>query len=222
MSWVAVLAVAVVGCSRGQELPAADGLLRAAARELRGVETVGFDLEVEGPLGSPAIRRADGVANRMGETAGTVLLDEAGALIEYEVVISAGQVYLKGPTGGFQALPPAISASVYNPSVLLNPSGGIAAILATVTAARTEAAEAVNGTGAFRVSAMIDSAVLEQVLPVNLEEGEVPTELWIGQDRPHLLRVRLTAHVRGEDQPTSITVTLRDFNAPVDIAPPPA
>ncbi len=216
------LVLLVVACTReAAPLPVGDDLLQAAAAEMRGVSSVAFDLEVAGPLGDLAIQRANGVLTREGDASGAVTMDAAGTPVEYEVVISGGQVYLKGPTADFRALPSAFSDSVYNPAKLLNPSGGLAEVLNRTGNARTEAAEAVAGAQAYRVSATIDAQALEGLLPVQLEEGEVPATLWIGQDRPVLLRARLAPTLQGEDEPTTMTVTLSDFNATVDITPPP-
>lgn len=211
--------VLVAGCAREAQLPPGDDLLQAAAQEMQGVQSVRFDLDVAGPLGSPAIQQANGVLTREGDASGAVTLDMGGTPVEYEVVISGDQVYLKGLTGQFQALP---AGSVYNPAQLLSPSGGLAKVLTATSGARTEAAEAVGGRPAHRVSATIDAEALEGVLPVRLEEGAVPASLWIGQDPPRLLRVQLTATTQGEGKPTTVTVILSDFNAPVAITPPPS
>lgn len=224
LALVVVLVLLAAGCGREAqrpkeaELPLGGDLLRAAAQEMRGVESVRFDLDVAGPLGSPAIQQATGVLTREGDASGAVTLDMGGTPVEYEVVISGDQVYLKGLTGKFQALP---SGSLYNPAQLLSPSGGLAEVLAATTGARTEAAEAVAGTPAHRVRATIDAKALEGLLPVQLEEGEVPASLWIGQDRPRLLKAQLTATNQGADKPTTMTVILSDFNAEVEITPPP-
>lgn len=218
-----VLVLLAGGCSRAREvqLPVGDDLLRAAAQEMRGVESVAFDLDVAGPLGSPGIRRAKGVLNGKGEASGTVILDDAGTPVEYEVVITGEQAYFKGPTGGFQAVPSSIAASLYDPKELLNPSGGLAGVLRETSGGRTEAADPVDGTASYRVSATIASGVLERLLPVRLQEDKVPTLLWIGKDQPLLRKIRLVARLAGQPEPTTLTVTLSNFNAPVDITPPP-
>lgn len=221
---VGVLVLLAGGCSRAPrqaQLPLGDDLLRAAAQEMRGVESVAFDLDVAGPLGSASIRRAKGVLNGKGDASGTVILDDAGTPVEYEVVIAGEDAYFKGPTGGFQAVPSSVAASLYDPKELLNPSGGLAGVLRETSGGRTEAADPVDGTASYRVSATIASGVLERLLPVRLQEDKVPTLLWIGKDQPLLRKIRLVARLVGQPDPTTLTVTLSNFNAPVDITPPP-
>jgi hypothetical protein len=214
------LVLLAVGCARPApaQLPRGDDLLRAAAQEMQTIANVRFDLDVTGPLGTLGIQRAHGVLTREGDVSGTVTLNQTGTPVEYEVVISGDTMYLKGATSRFQALP---AGSVYNPAELLRPSGGLAKVLTATSGARTETAEAVDGRSAHRVAAMIDAAALEGLLPIQLQEDQVPALLWIGQDQAWLLRARLTATTQGENEPTTMTVTLSDFNATVEITPPP-
>jgi lipoprotein LprG len=216
-----VLVITLAGCSGQPDLPPADRLLASAAEEMRRVSTVAFNLEVAGPLGTLAIRRAQGVLTREGELSGVVSLELSGSLIEYEVVVSGETTYVKGPTGGFQALPTAISNAVFDPTSLLDPSGGLALALARMEDARTEAAEAVEGTDAYRVRATIPAEVLEDLLPVELGEGGVASVAWIGAEVPVVLKLHTTIRIRGETQSTVMTVMLDDFNVPATITPPP-
>lgn len=217
-----VLALFAVGCTRPRpreaQLPSGQDLIRAAAQEMQGISSVRFDLQMQGPVGALTIQRANGVLTREGDASGKATVDVGGRQVEYEVVVSGDQVYLKGPTGQFQTVP---SSSVYNPAQLLSPSEGLARVLAATSEARTEAAEAVNGTQAYRVRATIDGEALKGVLPVRLKENQVPATLWIGEDRPVLLKAQLTATTEGQNEPTTMTVTLSDFDAPVEITPPP-
>jgi lipoprotein LprG len=215
-----VLVLLAAGCSRGgrAQLPAGDTLIRAAAQEMQGVQSMAFDLETAGPVGNTDIRGARGALTREKGASGTVLVQPADTPVEYQFVISGGQVYLKGPTGGFQSLP--LSASPYDPTELLNPSGGLADFLKTTSGGRTEAADTVDGAATYRVSATIATSALERFLPVALQEDKVPTVLWIGRNQPLLHKLRLTAHLREQSKPTTLTVILSNFNAPVDITPP--
>lgn len=214
------LLFALAGCSGRRQLPPADPLLASAADEMRRVFTVTFTLEVEGPVGALAIRRAEGVLTQQGEASGVVQLEQSGSLIEYEFVISGDTMYVKGPTGGFQTVPAVIANAVFDPTRLLDPSGGVAQILAETEGARTEAAEAVDGVDAYRVTATIPAGTLEDLVPVELGDEGVATTAWIGRDPPVVRKFRLTLQLRGETQQTTMTVTLGDFNVPATITPP--
>lgn len=225
-SWARIAAsvallFALAGCSGQPELPPADPLLVSAAAEMRGVSTVTFTLEVDGPVGALAIRRAEGVLTQQGEASAVVQLEQSGSLIEYEFVISGDTMYVKGPAGGFQTLPAVISNAVFDPTRLLDPSGGVAQILAETEGARTEAADEVDGVDAYRVTATIPAGALENLVPVELGDEGVATVAWIGREPPVVLKFRLTLYIRGESQQTTMTVTLSDFNVPATITPPP-
>jgi len=211
----------LVGCSGQAQLPPADPLLVSAAAEMRNVSTVTFSLEVSDPVGALAIRRADGVLTRGGDASAVVLLEQAGSAVEYEIVISGETMYVKGPTGGFQTLPTIISNTVFDPTKLLDPSVGVAQVLAETEGSRTEAAEAVEGADAYRVRATLPPEALEDLLPVELGNEGVASAAWIGTDPPLVLKLRVTLHLRGETQPTTMTVTLSAFNVPATITPPP-
>jgi lipoprotein LprG len=216
-----VLLFALAGCSDRPELPPADPLLVSAAAEMRTVSTVTFNLEVEGPVGALAIRRAEGVLTRQGDASAVVLLEQSGSGVEYEIVISGETMYVKGPTGGFQTLPTLISNTVFDPTKLMDPSVGVAQVLAESKDARTEAAESVDGADAYRVRATLPAEALESLLPVELGDEGVPSVAWIGTDPPLVQKLRVTLRLRGETQPTTMTVTLSDFNVPATITPPP-
>jgi lipoprotein LprG len=215
------VALGAVACGGDEELPPPGRLLRDAATTMAGVTTVSFGIEVTGPAGSLGLRRAEGVLTRSGDAEGTLLLDFSGQLIEYEVVSSGGTIYLKGPTGGFQPVPSILAGVVYDPSTLLDPDEGVSELIRRLTDAETEAAESVEGTDAYRVRATLQREVLANVLPVDFEAEDIEVTLWVGRDRAFVLRVAATERIRGEEQDTTVRVTMGDFNAPVEISPPP-
>jgi lipoprotein LprG len=221
-AWLVVaLALLLAACSGDDELPPAGRLLRGAATEMAAVTTVAFRIEVTGPAGSLGLRRAEGVLTRTGDIEGTLLLDFSGQVIEYQVVASGGTIYLKGPTGGFEPVPALLAGAVYDPSRLLDPEEGVAALIGQLTDAETESAESVEGTDAYRIRAALEQQILANLLPVDFDAEELAVTLWVGRDRPFVHRVGVTERIRGESEDTTVRVTLDDFNAPVEISPPP-
>jgi lipoprotein LprG len=188
---------------------------------MAAVTTVAFRIEVTGPAGSLGLRRAEGVLTRTGDIEGTLLLDFTGQVIEYQVVGSGGTIYLKGPTGGFLPVPPLLAGAVYDPSQLLDPTEGVAGLIRRLTEPKTEAAESVEGTDAYRVRATLQQQALANLLPVDFEAEELTVLLWIGREPPFVLRVAVTERIRGETEDTTVRVTLDEFNAQVEISPPP-
>jgi lipoprotein LprG len=203
-------------------LPAGPTLVQRSAATMRAVRSVRFSLAIEGHPGALGIRRADGVMARGGRLSGTVQLEESGELIEYRVVESGGTLYLKGPTGPFQAVPAALAAGVYDPTQLLDPSTGVAAFLASARGARTVAREEVGGVDVYRVEAAVRGGEpLRQLIP-DAPTEPVPATLWIGTATPDLLRIELGLPGDGSTGSAStVTIDLSAFDAPVAITPPP-
>lgn len=221
--WAALtLTVLLTACSGRAELPSAEDLLREAARAMRAVQTVQLELEIDGPVGELSVRRARGVLTRDGEASGSFHLEQGGSLYEYGIVIAGGTYYVKGPTGGFQAIPGGLAEGLYDPSRFLDPDEGLASMLTGARDARTEAAEPVGGRDAYRVHARVATDLLRGLLPLEEGQTEVEAAVWIEAERPRLLQVRVSVQVAGQSQPTMLTLSLTAFDVPADIEPPPA
>jgi lipoprotein LprG len=221
LAWlmVAVLAAMAAACTGDEPLPSAADLLRRSAAEIRNVHTVHFVVKIEGALGPLSIRSAEGVLTDAGDAEGTVTFDQNGALVEYEVIAAEGRFYLKGPTGGYQEIPAALVGASFDLASLLDPDEGVAAIVASATNGQTVAEESLNGTKAYRVRAEVNVGALAQVLPPGAEKP-IAASLWIGADRPLLLRVSGVLPATGEEQESTVTVTLDRVNEPVTITAP--
>ena len=187
---------------------------------MRAVQSGRFSLQVEGQIGGLDVRSAEGVMTRNGEASGTVDLEQGGQLVEFDVVYVRGTVFVRGPTGPFQTVSPVLAGNIYDPTELLEPSGGLAELLATASRATTTGAEEVDGTDAFRVRATLDGKVLRPLVP-NPVPPSVAATLWIGTDEPRLIRTETSFPGTGSSGPTSVTLGISDFNLTVHITPPP-
>lgn len=220
---VAVLLTGAVACTGGKDepassLPAGDDLVRAAAEAMKTVRTAHFDIEANGTVAGVPLRRARGAITQSGDAEGTAQIDQSGPLAELSFVIKGQTLHLKGVTGGWQTVPLALAASVYDPSKILDPQSGVANLLATASGARTEAREAVNGADSYRVAATFKGDALSKLVPG--VTADVPGQLWIGADRRVLHQGRFTVPAQDGGQPATVTVTFTDFDAPVTINEP--
>jgi lipoprotein LprG len=198
------------------DLPAGDTVVKEAAAEMRKVRTAEFDIATDGAVDRIGIRAASGVVTDTGDARGTASIDQAGSLTEVSFVVVGDTLHLKGPTGGWQQVPLAAAASVYDPSQILNPDRGVGNVLGTATNARTEARETVDGVPALRVKATLNSQALAAIAPGISQDVE--GTLWIGADRRVLHRASFV--VPGEGGGGTVTVTFRKFDAPVTISAP--
>jgi lipoprotein LprG len=220
-SLAVILAGALIACSEEASLPPGSTLVRQASEQMARVRSVAFTFDVEGDLGLLLIRRAEGAMNGEGAAAGTVLLEQGQSLIEYQVVISEGTYYLKGPTGGWTIIPEGLASGIPDPTTMLDPESGLAAILGGVETARTEKADDVDGVAAYLVRARLPADPLRSFLPLSPEQEFVDGALWIGRDRRLLLRADVEPPpAPGQRDPPSLSITLRAFNQPVSVTPP--
>jgi len=222
-----VLAVALLltGCSDDapetpkEKLPEAKTLLEQSAATMAGLTSIAFTLNVEGPLSGFQVKDASGVIRSDGKARATAHLNQGGRLVEYEYVLVDGQIYLKGPTGGFQTISPTIAARFFNPTALLSGEKSLSSGLAKSRDAKTEAEEEVEGVDTYRIRASVNVADVEGLsLLASGSQGE-PT-LWIAKEPSHLVKAVLPFKVGNRPEETTVTVTFSDFNENVEITAP--
>lgn len=211
-----LLAVLVLaGCSGATtELPPGPDLLGRAGPATAAVRSAHFVVAVDPGLPQVTVRGAEGDLTRAGSARGTARLDQLGQLVEIAFVIVGDDLFLKGPTGGFQKLPAGFASTVYDPSVILDPQRGLAALVSTATQPRTEAREDVGGRATYRVAAVLDPAVVGGLVPGLT--GPTDGQLWIDAGTSQLLQVR----ARPAGAPGAVTLTLSNLDGPVTIAAP--
>ena len=114
---------------------------------------------------------------------------------------------------------PVVAGTIYDPTRLLAPSGGLTELLTSAQQARTEEREGVDGADAFRVTAVLEGKVLGPLVP-NSVPPRVPATLWIGAAHPFLLKAETSLPRGASSEATAITLTISDFNLPVEVTPP--
>ncbi|HEY6424249.1 MAG TPA: LppX_LprAFG lipoprotein [Pseudonocardiaceae bacterium] len=214
---VATLVVALVtSCTgtAGQTAALPDGprLLADSANAMRTVTTTHFTVDVQGNATGIQLRSADGQLTREGSAKGTAKLDEGRQILELQFVIIGNTLYLRPPTGPIQKLPLSLASAVYDPSAILNPDRGLAAVLASGTGATTEAREQVDGVDSYRLAVKFPAQPLIALVP-QLDPDKT-SEIWVATQGSRLVKAQF---------PTTygtVTVHLSDYDAPVQIAPP--
>jgi lipoprotein LprG len=221
---VLVVLLGLAACKSGKtdtasaNLPAGDALLKESSAAMHDIKTAQFVITSDGAVAGLNLHKAEGTLTREGSAKGTAQIDQSGATVEVSFVIVGDKIYLKGPTGGYQTLPLALAASVYDPSAILNPDKGIAKVLSTATGAKTEAIEEVDGKQAYRVAATMNAADLVTVVPGVTDP--VPAKLWISVDDKRLLKAAFTMPATGDAKGGTVTVTFTNFDAPATISAP--
>jgi lipoprotein LprG len=212
--------VTLAGCGGPSEppLPAAPDLLGKAASAMAAVRTVAVDVRVDPALTTLPVRAANGKLTATGDAVGTATLNQGSSTVDVNFVVAKGTVYVKGPTGTYQRFPLALAASLYDPTALLNPDRGLAALLRTASNGVTQAREDVNGVATYRVQASFDPNLVASVLPGLA--GANSGMLWLDQASSRLVKAQIQVPNPAGGAPAPVTVALSDFNNPVSVAPP--
>jgi lipoprotein LprG len=217
------LVAGLAGCDKkptdtAPALPDGQALVSASAEAMRQVKNAHMTITVDGTIANLPLKKADGVVTQTGDAQGTVQLEQLGALVELGFVILNKTFYLKGPTGTWQQVPLSMAATFYDPSAILDPGRGVANVLATAKDAKTEAQESVDGHDTYRVAASFDSAALVAVVP-GAGVG-VTGKLWLDTQDKRLRKAVFTVPGGSGGAPATVTVTITDFDAAVNISAP--
>jgi lipoprotein LprG len=208
---VGLTLLALTACSE-EEVPAADDLIPEAASAMSSVESVHFDLAVDGEVPGLNVKAADGVVTAEGSAEGTGTLNMLGMDVEAEYVIIGEDAWVKGPTGGFTQIPVGDDMLPYDPTILLAPDRGIAALLNAVDSAEPQGAEEVNGVDAYKYDVVFNQAVFAQFIPA---EGDWnAATVWFEQETARVVKAEFT---QGD---ATITLHLSDYDQSVTIEAP--
>ncbi|MBK1789459.1 LppX_LprAFG lipoprotein [Prauserella cavernicola] len=214
---LALTAVVATGCSSDtpdESLPDGPALLEDAATATSDIQSAHFTLQVNGEVKGLSVQGLDGDLTREGDAQGTGTLKQAGQLVEVAFTLSGDTLYLKGPTGGYQEVPAALSSTLYDPSAVLDPERGVAKLLTSLQDPVTEAQEEIEGAQTYKVTGTLGKDVLAGLLPGIQSEADV--SFWVRADGEHL-PVKATAAFPDD---ASVDVTLSDVDKPVTVTPP--
>jgi lipoprotein LprG len=208
------------GGEEGASLPDAAGLLSDAAKSTADIKSAHFTLTVNGTVPGLDVQSAEGDLTResggAGAARGTVKMTLFGSLFEGDFVIVDDKAYVKGPTGDYQELPASLIANLYDPAAILDPSRGVANVLAKVQDPNTEAEEEIDGVACYRVKGKASKDVVADLVPgVN---SDVDITFWLRRDGDHQ-PVKASVAVPAEGSPT-VDVSLSDVDKPVEITAP--
>jgi len=228
--WLGVLlvvaAVGAAGCTGdgggdGGSQPDGAQLVQRAAEATRQIETVRFELAVDGQVPGVSVSSAQGQLTKDGNVKGTAVITATGQPAETEFVIVGDTLYLKGPTGGFQQLPSSVAATVYDPSKILDANLGLAALVAGATQPAVQGKETVDGVETYRVKVTFARNNLGVLLPGTGAAADLPGEVWITTAEPNRpVKAKVDVPAAAGASGGTVTIELSGFNEPVTITPP--
>jgi lipoprotein LprG len=214
----------LTGCSKKKstsnpaELPAGNQLMADGAKAMGEVKSVHFAIGVSGKINGLSIQQAEGDLAKEGNAKGTVKVEQLGLAVEMSFVIVDQALYLKGPTGGYQKLPLAMAATVYDPSAILDPERGAAKLLKTAKNPKTLGKEQVNGKDTYKVSFEPDTTALATLIP-NSATG-VTGLVWLDTQTKRVAKVEFKFPPSGGNPEGTVTVTFTNYDTPVTVSAP--
>lgn len=141
----------------------------------------------------------------------------SGVPVTTEIVAIGEKVWLQSPlSASWQAIDVETT-----PVALLDPSSGVLGVMKSISGARDEGSEEVDGLKLRKVSGVAAAAEVAPLVAVSPSQRQVPVVLWIGEDDHLLRRIELSGPVaRGEPADAKRVVDLSRFDEPVSIEAP--
>lgn len=215
-------AAVVIGLSAcGSAPPNASTLLRQSSQRMLGLKGFHFQMNVSGATGSAVpVRSASGDAHPPALRA-DANVQEAGLLLEIQVVYTGSGTYLKSFTGGWQRLSGQQLAQFFDPSALFDPQSGLFAVMPKMSSPARGNVESISGHDTYPVDGSIASAAIHQLFLPVLAQGNDHVTFWIESDNSDLWRARLTGHLFDASRSATVTFDFSNHDQAVTITPPP-
>jgi len=193
--------------------PTATELLAKSSTAMAAVTSAAFTLAIDGQLPTVIVQSAQGDLTAAGDAQGTAKIVQFGQLVEVDFVLSGGDLYIKGPTGGYGKVPAALAGGIYDPSAILNPDKGVPKVLTSVTNPTITGTDGEAWTGSGTVPAAVASGLVPGIT------SDVTAQLTIAMASSELTAAQFT--LDGSDgKPATAKVELSKVNETVSISPP--
>jgi len=221
---LSVFAIVLTGCSKKNkdanpsELPAGTQLMAEGAKAMSEVKTVHFAINVSGKINGLSIQQAEGDLTKEGNARGTAKIDQLGFVVETNFVIVGKDLYVKGPTGGYQKLPSSMAATVYDPSAILDPNRGAPKLLTTAKNPKTLGKEQLDGKEVYKVSLEPDAAALQALITTSV--SNVTGVVWLDAQTKRIAKAEFKVPPTGGNPEATVTVTFTKYDEPVSISAP--
>ena len=210
--------LATAGCGSSPPNPAT--LVQHTSAHMAALKGFHFNLEVSGFTGTVfPVQSADGDASPPDLDAQVNLILNT-VLLQFGVIVSGDQVYLRGPTGGWTRLTPQQVASFFDVHALFDPHTGLfAAMRETSGLTVASQPQAVDSHQTWPVSGQLAAARVHQLLSVARDSGSDAVTYWIESPKT-LWKAEVQGNLFDSKQKSSIIFTFSKHDQPVTITPP--
>lgn len=145
---------------------------------------------------------------------------EQDLLISFEVIITAGHVYLHLPLSTFQEVKGAQAAEFPDLAKMFDPSTGLPALIPEGANPKYVSTDQVDGVPSYYVSTTYSAAQVHSLLPQLTSDAPVHADIWVGTT-DHLIRKAVLDGRFGDGgKEAALEIDMTGFNSPVTIGSP--
>lgn len=216
---IATASLFLASCSSSkpaEPLPDAPGLVQQSAQTTKALKSAHLDITVNGKIDGLPVKKLTGDLTNQPSVAvqGNATISMGGSDVDIQLVVIDGTLYAALTPNNWLDMGPA--SDVYDPSVILNPDNGLANMLASLTEAKSQASETINGVDTIRVGGKVSADAVNKLVPQLKATDSLPATVWIGKSDPHQL-VQAKIDQSGSN---NIALTLSNWDKPVTVTKP--
>jgi hypothetical protein len=221
-STVALAWLLLAACTTGESVDAAKAL-RDGASAMANLKSVSATLKlIKGTVSFQTFALVSATAAvRLPSDSDTVYkVKVQDNTIGFEVVITAGHIYLQIPFTKFRELSGPEAASIPDFAKLFDPATGLPAVIPAGAKPTYVSTESIDGVSSYQVAADYKPEQIRAMLSELNSTGVVHAKIWVGV-ADHFIRKAVLSGTFGDGgTDASVEVGLKNFNGDVTITPP--
>lgn len=215
----AIVTLLVAGCSSSkpsEPLPDATGLVQQSIQTTKALKSAHLDITVNGTIEGLPVKKLTGDLTNVPAVgvSGNATITMGGSDVDIQLVVADGTLYAALTPNNWLDMGPA--SDIYDPSVILNPNTGLANMLTSLTEAKSEASETINGVATIKVSGKVTADAVNKLIPQLKATQPVSATVWIQKDNPH----QLVQSKIDQSDSNNIQLTLSEWDKPVTVTKP--
>ncbi len=212
-------ALFVSGCSSkkaAEPLPDAAGLIQQSITTTKALKSAHLEIAVTGKVEGLPLKTLSGDLTNVPATAvkASAKVVMGGSDIDADMVVVDGTLFAALTPNNWLDMGPA--AEVYDPSVILAPSTGLANMLANLSETKAESFETIGGVPTVKITGKVSADAVNKLIPRLKATGPLPVIVWIEKDAPNQLVQAQLEQSAGN----TVQLTLSEWDKPVTVTKP--
>lgn len=212
------------GCAGGDDgegdEPTAAEIVSRSAAATREAQTFSFVYDVEGSGSSGSglvIGHAEGEVAQPGRVRADVDARFGGIGLETELIVIDDRSWIEDPlTGDWREI-----TGVLDAAAVFDPAEGVVSIIEGARDVELAGREQVEGTEAYHLTGKVPARDLTPIIGNPATDELVPADLWVGTEDFRIRRIEVHGPLsEDESDDTERTITVSDYDRPVEIEPP--